>query len=207
MIIDIHNHTTKYSPCSLISPASLIEIYLESGIDGICITEHNYLWSEDEQAALVEKYRGLINIFFGVEVNTSVGHVLVFGSDRKYYDDYMRIERLLNLVDRDKTALIWAHPFRWESLYQFNVTERFLKKFDAVEIYNGNLTEGMIDYAKEKLSVYDIKLSGGSDTHSIDMAVKYATQFETSIETLDELVHAIKNTQYTPVMIRDEKVL
>lgn len=205
MIIDLHNHTTRYSPCSVITERQLIEAYIDSGIDGICITEHNYLWTEEEQYRIVEQYRGKIDIFFGVEVNTDVGHVLVFGGNKQFYYDYLTLRELVNMLDRESTAIVWAHPFRWEAYYNVRVSSELLSYFDAVELYNGNLTPDMIRYADKKLRKYELMLTGGSDTHSIEMAVKYATRFFHPVRSIEELVLSLKQQEYEPVYIRNKK--
>ena len=57
MRIDLHNHTTVHSPCSTMSPDRMMEAAKETGLDGICITEHNKIWTPEEAAALSEKHQ------------------------------------------------------------------------------------------------------------------------------------------------------
>jgi predicted metal-dependent phosphoesterase TrpH len=202
MIIDLHNHTTKYSPCSLISPDRLIEIYIKFGIEGICITEHNILWEQDEQNELINRYKGLIKIFFGIEVNTDLGHVLVFGSNIKKFPDQIEFDRFRSMIDPNETVLIWAHPFRWEFYKKINLNETLFNNFTAVEYFNGNLTESELRLTENLLSPYQLKLTGGSDTHSIDMAVNFGTQFKNQINSLDELIYNLRYENYFPVKLK-----
>ena len=51
--IDLHNHTSYGSACSYMTPDELIQRAKLMGLDGICITEHNQLWSEE----MLEKWR------------------------------------------------------------------------------------------------------------------------------------------------------
>ena len=174
MIIDLHTHTTKYSMCSIISPDDLASAYIKKGVDAICITEHNRLWNEKEQSELVKKYQSKIKIFFGMEVDTEIGHILVFGGKFTKNDGTISIKKLLKEIDRKSTALIWAHPFRWEKIFPTKtlLNKEFLSNFDAVELYNGNLSPQIQENTKEKLADFDIKLTGASDTHSEKMACK-----------------------------------
>ena len=88
MIVDLHNHTTEYSYCSDLYPDKLIRLYINAGIDAICITEHDHLWWEEKRAVMEERYKGRIKIFFGTEVTTDIGHVLLFGSNVLGFSGY-----------------------------------------------------------------------------------------------------------------------
>jgi hypothetical protein len=184
----------------MISLEEILEVYIQNKIDGICITEHNYLWNKDLQKKLMKQYKGKIKIFFGVEIDTDIGHVLAFGLNDFYLTEYIVFNSLLEKIDRKKTALIWAHPFRWRQNPYVNVEEN-IGHFDAIELYNGNLTSDLILKTKNYFSEFNVKFTGGSDTHSRQMCLKYATKFENDFETLDELIYNIKNSKYKPVIL------
>ncbi len=203
MIIDMHNHTNRYSQCSVISPDNLIEVYINAKIDGICITEHDYLWEKSEQVELVKKYGDRIKIFFGVEVNTEIGHVLIFGSDVHYYGDRTSFKNLEKIVRRENAAMIWAHPFRWVPFSEFFITKEWLDKFDAIELYNGNLSEKQIKETNKILEVYNLLFTGGSDTHSFEMMLKYGTKFKNNFVTLEEMVDNLKKGNYKPLILNN----
>jgi predicted metal-dependent phosphoesterase TrpH len=202
MIIDMHNHTTRYSSCSMISPDILVETYLETKVDGICITEHNRLWNKTEQFQLKNAYKNQIQIFFGSEVNTDIGHVIVIGSDIEIYEECVPFDELEKMVDRKKTAFVWAHPFRWYYNDHFNVTQPFINRFDAVEYYNGNLSHSAKEMTEKTLAQFKTRLTGGSDTHTIEMAAKYATQFEKKITSQKDLVTQLKHGNYQPIIVK-----
>ncbi|MEK7867942.1 MAG: phosphotransferase, partial [Candidatus Omnitrophota bacterium] len=48
----MHCHTSKYSRCSQVSAASLVRQVKKKELQGVIITEHHYLWEEDEIKAL-----------------------------------------------------------------------------------------------------------------------------------------------------------
>ena len=201
MIIDIHNHTSRYSSCSVISPDELIKIYIKNRIDGICITEHNYLWPKKEQIVFQKKYNGLIKIFFGIELSTDIGHILVFGIDINNLELIYNFKDLINNLDKEKNVLIWAHPFRWEIKKGLKINRKFINNFDAIELYNGCLNEKQIEKTKKVLKKYNARYTGGSDTHSKEMTSKYATFFDNEINNLNDLTNNIKYHNYYPVII------
>lgn len=201
MIIDLHNHTSRYSQCSIIDPDELIKFYIKAKIDGICITEHNYLWPKKEQTNIQKKYAGKIKIFYGIELSTDMGHILVFGRDINDIQSVYYFEELEKKIDRENCVLIWAHPFRWGIQMNSKININLFNKFDALELYNGNLTEKEINYTKKIINKYNINNTGGSDTHSFKMALKYATYFKDNITKPVELIKNIKYGQYKAVIL------
>ena len=199
VLIDLHNHTNKYSPCSVISPEDLIDIYVKNGIDGVCITEHNIVWSVEEQLLIKKRYEGKIKIFFGYEIDTDFGHVLVFSA--KAPDIKSKIPIPLNKLNTffpvKTSAFIWAHPYRCSSYHESHLTK--LSDFDAIELYNGNLGLERIKYTYDNLRKNYVRFTGGSDTHAVSMACKYGTKFDDEISTNDELIKAIKFGNFKPV--------
>ena len=80
MRIDLHIHTRPKSPCSAIDPSALLEAARQSGLEGICLTEHQNRWADGEVREWA-KSSGT-RIFQGNEITTSQGDILVFGLDR-----------------------------------------------------------------------------------------------------------------------------
>lgn len=203
MIIDLHNHTTRYSLCSRIIPEVLVEIYVERGIDGLCITEHNSVWPEESRRTLTRGYENEITIFFGMEVDTEIGHVLLFGEGLERFVGIYNLQHLAEFADKEGVALVWAHPFRWSSPDHFShkKLKEITARVDAVELYNGNLAPELIELTGKTLTPYGVNFTGGSDTHSSLMALKYATKFETTITNSTELAAALKEGLYSPYVI------
>ena len=82
-VIDLHMHTSRYSPCApLLEPETIISRLHERGLSGGVITEHDVLWSEDELQALVhassEGVEG-VRLYRGVEISADHAHILAFG--------------------------------------------------------------------------------------------------------------------------------
>ncbi len=52
MKFDLHMHTTRHSPDSDMDPFVMCRQAREIGLDGVVITEHDWLWTEPELAEL-----------------------------------------------------------------------------------------------------------------------------------------------------------
>ncbi len=83
MLIDLHAHTRPISWDSDLTPDELVESAKAAGLDGICLTEHDYFWEPAEARALAKRHNFLV--LPAVEVNTENGHILVYGLDKYEY--------------------------------------------------------------------------------------------------------------------------
>ncbi len=52
MLIEMHCHSREYSPCSHVSAVDLVKKAFELGLQGIVLTDHHHLWSEEALADL-----------------------------------------------------------------------------------------------------------------------------------------------------------
>jgi len=193
MFIDIHIHTTRHSTCSVLNPERLVDRALEIGLNGIVITEHNYLWSGDEITNLQARVpREKLLILRGQELDTQAGHVLVYGYPERLPPD-MLLADLKKMVHEVSGALVVAHPFRWGTLdnMSFDVQAHLLKKFDAIEVFNGNCTFDEALRVQDVAKRMGINTVGGSDAHSLDMLGRYSTRFYEKIENEIDLARAI----------------
>ena len=48
MKFDLHMHTTRHSPDSFMDPFALVHRARQIGLEGVVITEHDWLWTEEE---------------------------------------------------------------------------------------------------------------------------------------------------------------
>jgi DNA polymerase III alpha subunit len=116
--IELHLHTSRYSPCATATPEELMERLIRTGYDAVYITEHDAVWSPWELIELQRKFPG-IRIFGGVEISTpptgeGMQHLLVLGtSDRGYLDSSENTAEILTRARREGCLTVLAHPFRW----------------------------------------------------------------------------------------------
>src|SRR5436305_12650066 len=78
MKFDLHLHTTRHSPDSRMDPLVMLRRAEELGLDGVVITEHDWLWTEAELDVLRALHPGLV-VLAGIEVSAREGHFLVYG--------------------------------------------------------------------------------------------------------------------------------
>ncbi|MFH1625957.1 MAG: PHP domain-containing protein, partial [Pseudomonadota bacterium] len=117
MVIDLHIHTKRLSPCSDMDPEEAATEAKKIGLDGICFAEHNKVWDPAEVLSIEEKSG--ISIFHGVEVDTTEGHVLVFGLHRGF-QGITPVEDLRRMVEEVDGFMIAAHPFRGFLVFGFS---------------------------------------------------------------------------------------
>jgi len=206
-LIDLHVHTYPASPCSSAPVDHLVEEAKKIGLDAVCLTDHNHVWSKDDIEKLRQKHGFLV--LRGNEITTNQGDMLVFGLEKD-------IEGIINLKDLRAEVLaangfmIVAHPFRGflivgvdeVGLTPEKAMERPLFKFvDAVEVMNGNVTKKENAFASQVASGLGLPATGGSDAHEVADVGRYATYFHDIIKNEQDLVNALKKGNYKPVDI------
>lgn len=110
MLIDLHNHTSDGSPDSDVSAHDLFLFAKTYHIDGIGVTEHGTYQSRaaTEYAALLTGVRA----FQGIELNSSIGHLVVYGPtslswlDRKDEDIELETAVINELINGKRTIKI-----------------------------------------------------------------------------------------------------
>lgn len=208
MVIDLHLHTAPASPCSNAPIEEIIEEARRIGLDGICLTDHNYYWDRETVEDLKQKHGFLI--LRGNELITDQGDMVVFGLERDI-KDLVRLPQLREEVDRSGGYVIAAHPFRGFLVFgagQVGLTlekamERPLFKYvDAVEVLNGKVTRDENNFAADVAAGLGATATGGSDAHEVHEVGCYATHFQDIITNEKELIEALKAGRCAPVEFR-----
>ena len=195
MLLELHAHTNKHSRCSAITPLELIRGVLRKKLQGLVITEHHYLWSEQELNALrreAEIEEGFL-LFAGQEVETDIGHVVVFGAPQTIAKP-CKFAKLRK--DLPQAALVWAHPLRNGIIPS---KKQLLNAYiDAVEIISANHSIKENYYGLSLWHRYKFNAFAGSDCHARETIGVFPTQFLHPLTNLDELVAEIKNGRCHP---------
>jgi len=195
MLLEMHCHTSKYSKCSRIDPATLARQVKKKELQGVIITEHHYLWREDEISALrveAELDESFL-IMAGQEVETDIGHVLVFGADRTIGEEISLKDLRAGFPD---ACLAWAHPFRNGNCPD---EKKLLNPMlDAVEIFSMNQTPKENYLGLKAWHKYKFTAISGSDAHDEGMAGVYPTQFDHPVLNMQNLVAEIKKARCKP---------
>ncbi len=215
MLIDLHTHTFPGSDDAFMSPDDLVEAAKSSGLDGVCITEHDAFWDRADILALSRRH----NFFIlpGCEVNTEGGHVLVFGLDR-YVFGMHKVVFLKGLVDDAGGLMVAAHPYRRRYLEEGSLRpERYRDMLDrarndpffaschAIETLNGRATAGETGFAGDLGDSFDLVTVGSGDCHRTGDLGKVATLFQGRITGVEELILEVKAGRCEPVEMNSMK--
>jgi predicted metal-dependent phosphoesterase TrpH len=164
----------------------------DRGLDGVCITEHDARWSEDEVAALAASLD--FPVFRGIEATTEVGHVLVYGVE--HHPAMATLDELHRIVRSEGGLMFLAHPSR---RYGTLPPADLAAYFDSLESQNG--TEGLLQNDAAASMARNLRLPGigGSDCHSVREVGVSATRFQGRIATEGEFLTALRRGGYTAV--------
>lgn len=196
MIIDMHVHTDRYSACSHMSPEAMAQTAMAQRLDGIVITEHDTLWSQDEVQALQAQYPSL-RILRGIEVSTAQGHALSYGlaeEDTASFYPHMPLADLTHIVHDVGGIVILAHPTRFEDDIPNEVYDAGI---DGVEALSLNVRTYMARAIESLASQLDVPSIAGTDAHVTESLGFYGTDFQAPIETEQDLVAAVKAQAYS----------
>jgi predicted metal-dependent phosphoesterase TrpH len=190
--IDLHSHSLPLSTCSHMTPKELVQRAKESGLDGICLTEHNKAWNPDEIRKLRDTFE--FPVFRGMEVTSKDGDILVFG----FHENIDEILTAAELRERAAGAYtVAAHPFRGFLVFGFpqlsltpeHAADRpIFHAVDAIEAYNCKVTGQETEMAFNVASMLDLPCVAGSDAHKVADIGKLYTHFDNNISTEEELV-------------------
>ena len=211
MLIDLHNHTSKYSDDSLLSPEHLIEVAKKAGLDGIAVTEHDFFWDHDELVDIGKRMDFLV--IPGVEINTDEGHLLVFGLDHYVFGMHKTLF-LKDLVDKSGGAMLAAHPYRrrfrpefkdaeeYERMLQKASTNSMLAIVEGVEVNNGRGSEQENAFATELCRRLNLKGVATSDSHQTHDIAKKWYAVRASDLGLEDLITELKAGRFQPEPLR-----
>jgi predicted metal-dependent phosphoesterase TrpH len=198
MRIDLHIHTSPRSACSHLGLEALIQEAGRLKLDGICLTEHQVVWTPEEADNLA--LEAGIKIFRGNEFTTNQGDILVFGFD-KDIKELLTIQELRDAVKGTDGFMIAAHPFRGFKTFgigQLRMTveqacrRKVFEFVDAVEIGNGKLSDDENEMARRVAEKLGLPGTGGSDAHRVDEIGKWITVFENAIRSERVLVEELQ---------------
>lgn len=207
-IIDLHMHTSPASPCASDSVDAMIAEAKRIGLDGVCLSDHNYVWSAEAIKALREKHDFLVLRIN--EIVTEQGDMLVFG----FYEDVQGIIKLDELKKRVEAVgglIVAAHPFRGFLTFGADdvgltsekaMAREMFKWVDGVETLNGKVTATENGLAQNVAEGLGLLATGGSDAHDISTVGTYATSFSEPINNEAELLAALKEGKCHPVTFR-----
>ena len=200
MLIDLHVHT-KLSSDSNVTAAAYLEAAAgrRPGLDALCFTEHRLYPAEPEldaeYAELAERFG--VRIFKGIEADTDLGHLLIFGVSRELARRFdltsrmLRAERLIEFVHHEGGIAIPAHPFR-ESGYGSRLDTLLAKlgpALSTVEAVNGQNSPEQNTAALTTCEKLGLTAVAGSDAHfaAPRWFMTCATELERPVTNIQDL--------------------
>lgn len=210
MIIDMHVHTTKGGYDSMLSMPQLVATLEGSRLDGVCVTEHNCAWTRAELEKVVSNHN--VTVLAGMEVETDVGHIVIFGLDR-YVSGIYKASKLRQIADEVGGFLIGVHPFRrffdpddlgmkpkrdWSQAFEEAIALPVLGVVDEIEVLNSCCTEKENILALGVARKLGLRGTAGSDAHSTYGLGSSVTVFQREIRNESDLIAELKAGRFYP---------
>ncbi|MBA4063201.1 MAG: hypothetical protein C0501_05710 [Isosphaera sp.] len=192
MKFDLHLHTRRHSPDAVTDPFDLLEAATAAGLDGVVLTEHDYLWTEAELEELRAAAPHLV-VLAGVEVTGRGGDVLCYGVTDPYaLPRGIPWGELCREVHRQGGAAVAAHPHRWGQPFEKLVADQ-RAELDGIEVMSNNMDPDLRERAQGLLRKYPhLAQLGNSDSHDPGTVGCCYTDFDADIRTTADLVAAIR---------------
>ncbi len=200
MIVDIHVHT-NVSDDSKTTPEKYVEAAIKSGagLGAICFTEHRKFPRDPEIDRIYSELsdnHGIL-ILKGVEADTDLGHLLLFGLNDEVlrrFDPTQRMLKsalLIEVLYKEGGIAIPSHPFR-DSGYGTRLDDLVAKHgsaLSAVEAINGQNSPAENERAVMEAEKLGLTPLGGSDAHfpTHHWFLTCATELERPIKNVEEL--------------------
>jgi predicted metal-dependent phosphoesterase TrpH len=200
MIVDLHVHT-NLSADSNVAPAKYLEFAasLGHGLGAICFTEHRLFPADPEidrvYAELGERFG--IAIFKGIEADTDLGHLLMFGVNKEVIRRFdltsrmLQSAHLIEVLHQEGGVAIPAHPFRDSGFGSRldSILSRHGAALGAVEVLNGQNSPDQNQRAEDAALKLGLTAVGGSDAHfaTAKWFMTVATELDREVKTVEEL--------------------
>jgi len=211
MIVDLHVHT-ELSADSRVTAEQYLEFAArsQSGLGAICFTEHRLFPTASE---LDRRYSELsdrfgIRVFKGIEADTDLGHLLLFGINAEVIRRFdlasrmLKSEHLIEVLHGEGGVAIPAHPFR-DSGFGARLDAllaRHGSALGAIEVINGQNSGHENERAADAAVKLGVTAVGGSDAHfaSAKWFLTCATELEREVATVEELCAEIRAGRARP---------
>lgn len=184
MKFDFHIHSI-FSYDSLSTPKSIVRKAKKLGLNGLAITDHNTIKGAIETSKIDKN----IEIIIGSEIKTDIGDIigLFLNEDIKS----ATFDCVIDEIREQDGFIILPHPYKTFD----NIPDQVLDRIDAIEIYNGRISDNLNNKARELSVNKKFLFTGGSDAHLVKDVGRVVTIFNSDIGVLtrDNIEKALEN--------------
>ena len=214
MFIDLHTHSVSSddSRATVEQYVKWVGVLRRKGhrIDGFVLTEHRKFDFDKDYSELARA--GDVMILKGSELDTNMGHFLVYGVSEAltdaidFGDVHMDALELVRAAEDCGAIALPAHPGRFGiGLCEFVDNGLDFSAIRAAEGLNGSNRPGEQERAEELIRRLGVPATGGSDAHLVSAIGKCMTQFEGAATNETELVAQLRSGAFAPVMLDQTK--
>ena len=212
MFIDMHVHSKQSDDAGGTVEGYLkwINVLRKKGyqVDGIALTEHRSFDLEVDYSSLAGQYGAVV--LKGAEIETDLGHVLVYGITAKLMDQFDFKDINLPALELYKAVrdtggyAIAAHPGRPRiGLWQHIQNGAQLDGIQTIERFNGGSSAEENSLAGQMAEEHGFHCVGGSDSHYVSTIGKCITRFERRITCVEELVEQLSLGDFDAALLED----
>ena len=215
--LDLHSHSTDASD----DAGGTVEGYLKwivarrrkgYQIDGFVLTEHRQFDPSVDYSALAEQYG--VAVLRGAELETDVGHVLVYGVTPRFADAFDLADIALPYGEIFSAAkefggfAVSAHAGRPRIGLADHVAKRgvSLDAVEAIEQLNGGSNDAENATAARLAEEHGLRCVGGSDAHFVNAIGRCLTAFSRPVTSIEALVEELRGGDYHPVTVEETRV-
>ncbi|MPZ98027.1 MAG: hypothetical protein GEU80_01610 [Dehalococcoidia bacterium] len=212
--LDLHTHSADGSD----DAGATVEGYLRwiTGrrrlgyrIDGFVLTEHRRFDRDRDYSALAAQYD--VTILRGIEVETDVGHVLVYGAGEEFLRHFDLADVALPYQDVFRAAwegggiAVGAHAGRPRIGLAEHVDRRAvsLEGIEVIEALNGGSSDAENSHGLHLAEQHGLRAVGGSDSHFVSGVGRCLTAFREPVRSVEALVEALRGQDFRPVAVEE----
>ena len=176
-------------------------------IDGFVLTEHRAYDPDSDYSALSEQYG--VAILRGAEVETDIGHVLVYGVTPEFTSTFDL--RSVSLPHKEVFLVakaiggfaVAAHAGRPRIGLAHYIDDEGMSIdcIEAIEQLNGGSSTAENERATKLAARFGLRGVGGSDAHFVSAIGRCLTAFQRPIATVADLVQELTHGEYHPVTV------
>jgi len=213
---DLHVHSTDGSDdagATVEGYCKWVEARRKSGyhVDGFVLTEHRRYLADADYAALGAQYG--VTILRGIEVETDVGHVLVYGVTDDFLgrfdlsDIALPYAEVFAAAEATGGIAVGAHAGRPRIGLVEHVGERgvSLETVGIIEALNGGSSDYENGRSFDLAEEHGLQTVAGSDAHFVSALGRCVTEFDVPVTSNEELVAALRSGAFRPVRIEETR--